>query len=75
MANKARKRATTHVRVSTDLAVKLSAVARHEYQNTADILDPVIRQVIEERFAALPSELQERALARVAGVRTPAPAP
>ena len=75
MKNKTRKRSTTHVRVATDIAVKLAAVARHEYQSTADIIDPAIRGLIEERFAALPESIRSRALARIAEVRTPAPTP
>jgi hypothetical protein len=73
MKSKARKRSTTHVRVATDLAVKLAAVARYEYANTADILDPVIRDLVDRRFAALPPDIRARALARLGEVRAAAP--
>lgn len=70
MKNKARKRSTTHVRVATDIAVKLAAVARHEYLSTADIIDAAVRDLVESRFKRLPESIRQRAMSRIG---SPAP--
>ncbi len=61
------RRMTKPARIAADLAEKLQAICWHERVIGTDILDPVIRPVIEERFAALPQDIRESALARVAG--------
>ena len=52
-----RRTTSDHVRVRTDLAVKLAAVVRYHRKLTApEVLDPLIRGHIEAEFASLPHE-------------------
>jgi hypothetical protein len=61
-------RTTQHVRLASDLAMMLAAIGHQEFSNTPAILESLIRNEIEQRYAALPAHVrrtaEERAKAR-----------
>lgn len=65
MNSQTQKPATTHVRISRELAVKLAAISRATYTTTAELLDPILREWVEREFSVLPKDMQRRALARI----------
>lgn len=66
---------TEMIRVRADLAEMLSAIYFHERANSAEVLDPLIRPALTERYNALPPEIRAAIKARrPRGSPTPQPA-
>lgn len=45
------------VRIAADLVKKLRVIAAHESTTAADVLDPVIRPVVERRYQAVAKQM------------------
>jgi hypothetical protein len=56
---------TRHLRVAADLAKMLGEIAWFQRVSVAEIVDPLLRKVIERRFNALPPDVRARAEARI----------
>lgn len=55
---------TGMTRIRADLVDMLSAIYFHDRSNSADVLDPLIRPALTERYNALPPEIRAAIKAR-----------
>jgi hypothetical protein len=73
------KKSTRQVRIAPDIHQKLSAISDFDGSQTiGELIDPLIREEIERRYAALPSHVrqtvEDRAAAKAAARKSKQPA-